>query len=436
MTDTMNETENTLNVEINQRAIGCVSFSLWGDESKYTLGIIENAKLMPEVYPGWVMRVYVSRGHYIIPWLLDLDVEVFEMDPAKGSFGMFWRFLAAACSDFPRVIVRDADSRINPREAAAVEEWIRSGKSLHVMRDHYWHLQKPIIGGCWGIKTGVFDMVNAINAWPHNFRYDDDEAFLADLVWPAFYPNDFLRHSIEVSSQDDTSFPSHGSWSGHVCERVTPQFTDWRGRAVVLNPDRFPNRLARFYESLERNGAFLRGHCERARATSLNELVVPRHFPHADSHPHYFAATRDHVRIIENAIVDNVEYLIVFEDDAEILPCFEEYFSQMWLALPEGWMGAMLGGQPWSDNARRAADFPEALAWVNGCLGMHATLYSRAGLLRAYEHFTFWHRETIDQAFAGLQREEHNWFAPARWIVGIAPEASQFASGDSPPILT
>ena len=65
---------------------------------------------------------------------------------------------------------------------------------------------------------------------------------------------------------------------------------------------------------------------------------------------------------------------------------------------------------------------------------MHSTLYNRAGLLRAYEHFTFWHSETIDQAFVGLQREEGNWFAPARWIVGMAPEANQFASGDSPPI--
>ena len=413
---------------------GCVAFSLWGDESKYTYGVIENAKLMPEIYPGWVMRVYVSRGHYIIPWLLDLDVEVIEMEPAKGSLGMFWRFLAACSPEFPRIIVRDADSRLNPREAAAVQEWIRSDKSLHVMRDHYWHLQKPIIGGCWGIKTGVFNMLTAIQEWPHNFQYGDDEKLLADLVWPAFYPNDFLRHSIEVNSRDDAPFPNHSPCDGHVCERVIPRFSDWKGRAVVLNPDRFPNRLARFYESLDAHGAFLRGHCERVRATSLNELVVPQHFPQAGSHPHYFAATRDHIRIIETAIVDQVENLIVFEDDAQILPWFEEYFARMWLALPDGWMGAMLGGQPWSDNSRRYTDFSDAFARVEGCLGMHATLYNRQGLLRAYEHFTYWHRTTIDQAFAGLQREEPTWFAPARWIVGIAPEASQFAVADSAPV--
>jgi hypothetical protein len=34
---------------------------------------------------------------------------------------------------------RDADSFIEPREVAAVNEWMRSGKFGHIMRDHPWH---------------------------------------------------------------------------------------------------------------------------------------------------------------------------------------------------------------------------------------------------------------------------------------------------------
>ena len=80
-----------------------------------------------------------------------------------GIGGMFWRFLVAADRDVDRFIIRDSDSRLNPRERCAiateclsdclsecltkcheprstvrrlaVEEWIASGKRMHSIRD-------------------------------------------------------------------------------------------------------------------------------------------------------------------------------------------------------------------------------------------------------------------------------------------------------------
>ena len=48
-------------------------------------------------------------------------------------------------------ISRDLDSRINSREAAAVEEWLKSDRDFHFMRDHPLH-GTTILGGAWGTK--------------------------------------------------------------------------------------------------------------------------------------------------------------------------------------------------------------------------------------------------------------------------------------------
>ncbi len=65
---------------------------------------------------------------------------------------MFWRFLIADDLTVDRFLIRDADSRylftiaasihfdrFSMRELHAVNEWIASGKQLHVMRDHPYH---------------------------------------------------------------------------------------------------------------------------------------------------------------------------------------------------------------------------------------------------------------------------------------------------------
>ena len=50
-------------------------------------------------------------------------------------------------------VSRDLDSHLGEREASAVTEWMRSGKSFHIMRDHEAHCV-PINGGAWGVYIG------------------------------------------------------------------------------------------------------------------------------------------------------------------------------------------------------------------------------------------------------------------------------------------
>ena len=39
-----------------------ISFSLWGDNPKYTIGAIKNAMLAKDIYPGWICRFYLGRS--------------------------------------------------------------------------------------------------------------------------------------------------------------------------------------------------------------------------------------------------------------------------------------------------------------------------------------------------------------------------------------
>ena len=61
------------------------------------------------------------------------------------------------CSQVDLLLSRDLDSLISDRERSAVEEWISSGETTHVMRDnvHHW---TPMLGGMWGMSLKSADV--------------------------------------------------------------------------------------------------------------------------------------------------------------------------------------------------------------------------------------------------------------------------------------
>ena len=54
------------------------------------------------------------------------------------------------------MVSRDLDSRITAREQAAVEDWLKTDLTFHVMRDNPHH-GTEILGGMWGARLDTGD---------------------------------------------------------------------------------------------------------------------------------------------------------------------------------------------------------------------------------------------------------------------------------------
>jgi hypothetical protein len=163
------------------------------------------------------MRVYVGAevNSDTINVLNDLGCETTLGNVTE--LGMFWRFLAADDVQADYAIFRDADSRLNVRERAAVDQWIESGKVAHIMHDHPEH-QWAMLGGMWGIKCRFLNMHDQIQSWcSHglsNNCYGNDCWFLIGRILP------LIEESVIKHGNNDTPFPDHPPYNGFVGKQI------------------------------------------------------------------------------------------------------------------------------------------------------------------------------------------------------------------------
>ena len=172
-----------------------ISFSLWGNNSKYTIGALYNAELISEVYPGWIARFYIgsSTPLNVSRKIEKLGSEVVLMNEPGDWKGMFWRFYPAGEEDVEVMLSRDADSRLNLREKAAVDEWLASDKDFHIMRDHPAH-DAPIMGGMWGARGTILKNIkNMINEYQKEDFWQVDQNFLREKIYPIVKDNAFVH---------------------------------------------------------------------------------------------------------------------------------------------------------------------------------------------------------------------------------------------------
>jgi len=195
-----------------------ISFSLWGNDSMYLNGAIENAKLRSEIYPDWICRYYVDIKvpKNIKESLRKFGSEIIEMNSkSNGYAGLFWRFLVTRDDNVSIFIVRDTDSRINMREACAVREWEQSDKTFHSMRDHPYH-NVNVLGGMWGAKRNFlpqFDdilstSIKSIQKFNHHRGkyFDTDQKFLNDKIWPLVKDTAMVHDDCDRFNQNALKF--------------------------------------------------------------------------------------------------------------------------------------------------------------------------------------------------------------------------------------
>ncbi len=228
-----------------------LSYSLFGTDPSYREGALANCALAERLFPGWTCRVYVSDriDPAVRAELARAGADVIVRPQRDHYDGLFWRFLPAADPDVDAVIVRDADARVSARETAAVEEWIASGKALHVMRDHPGH-RRLIPAGLWGCRGGVLkDMAELIETFgaAHGFASRTGDAdFLERHVYPRLRA-DMLVHSafsyfpgeqprLIAAPRDGFDYLGRPVGRGEQLERRERGFQRNMGQGQVLRP--------------------------------------------------------------------------------------------------------------------------------------------------------------------------------------------------------
>jgi hypothetical protein len=200
-----------------------ISFSVYGNSHMYLLGAIENAKLKNVFFPDWHSTFYVAeklKGSFANELSEHAD-EIQFVEGAEDPRAMFWRFLPAADSNNDAVIVRDVDSRLNAKDLSAVNEWLDSGKALHVIRDHPMH-NAPILGGLWGIRPATLpEFHQSLSSFIPRGYYGEDQEFLRKYVYEPLRTNCFVHDEIFLRNLRAHNFLVNNLDSGYLGESVS-----------------------------------------------------------------------------------------------------------------------------------------------------------------------------------------------------------------------
>jgi hypothetical protein len=221
-----------------------IAFSLYGQQRMYCQGMIENAKLAPTIYPGWTVIVYCAPNvpSSVIDELARLNCVIVRQpsNPRNDFDGMFWRTQILYDKTIDRAIFRDADSRLNVREAGAVHAWMESGLAAHVMHDHPHHGGRLILGGMWGIvgdfipKEWLDDMTKIyMNPRPGK---GEDTRLISWYLYPLIEDVVLTHSSIRLANTaiETRPFPKHAPFKGFVGQQIDNNLKPiWAGLSPV-----------------------------------------------------------------------------------------------------------------------------------------------------------------------------------------------------------
>lgn len=182
----------------NKKIISYVVYMNKDSKRDYVYGFLNNVRHLKDIYPDWIMRVYVPHDQpkKIIDQLVDSGSEVIIYE--TNGCNMIVRYLPHDDRDVKVFISRDADSLINKREHHAVEEWLNSKYSLHMMSDHKNHIW-PLNGGMCGVKNNwKINLRDAIINYSNKKRFSSDGYtcdihLLSNVLFP-IYKDSYLQH--------------------------------------------------------------------------------------------------------------------------------------------------------------------------------------------------------------------------------------------------
>jgi len=184
--------------------VSVFSFTIYGNDKKYTNGLLTNLQLIQIAYPLWQVWIYYGSDVEESMLLQYRSYSNAVLIPTNhtGAITKFFRYFPIDDPSVEICIVRDSDSRVNERDQICINEFLYSTKLFHIIRDHPNHCHK-IMAGMWGIKKGVFSesIRTLFEQWRHHNEFDfwSDTRFLVESIYPKV-------HSIALIHDDHNHF--------------------------------------------------------------------------------------------------------------------------------------------------------------------------------------------------------------------------------------
>ena len=195
-----------------------IAYGLWGNEPRYQVPLLENARILPHLFPGWHIRLYhdasvdadylgalAAHGVDLRPMALPSDVP-----PHRR---LLWRFGVLADPTVRRFLIRDADSILSVKERVAVDAWLQSCYPFHAMRDWFTHTDL-LLAGLWGGMGGILPAVDTLFGRYTGWRMENDHVdqdLLAETVWPLIRGNVLIHDSVFTGCLGSVPFPPYGT---------------------------------------------------------------------------------------------------------------------------------------------------------------------------------------------------------------------------------
>lgn len=193
------------------------SFCLYGNNKKYTEGMLENIEIITKDfldYEIWIFGGDSVSSEYIEKYKTYKNV-LWISTTINTAFLMCMRFFPLSLPEkIKTCFIRDADSRIYNRDQWCIREFLQSDYQYHTIRDHYYHKAR-IMGGLLGWKyvynenennNILYDLIEWKKKSNNADGYNTDAEFLEKYLYPKIRTS-LLIHSNIIGFKGEKVFP-------------------------------------------------------------------------------------------------------------------------------------------------------------------------------------------------------------------------------------
>ena len=195
-------------------------------------------------------------------------------------------------------------------------------------------------------------------------------------------------------------------YSSASCEADPKPLKDIFQRVVVVNLDKRTDRLGHFVKEMEKGWPFVDP--MRFSAIHGDKCGWPRNWNHG---PNTFGCMESHRQILQRAILDDIESILVLEDDLVLADDFTEKALQFFNNVPKDWDWVFLGGQ----HISSPTDLGNGIVKCNNCQRTHC--YGMRGRIirEAYIHIISTEGH-VDHRYGDIE-SKYNVYAPKHLFV-------------------